>query len=57
MFLHAMHASTITMAVIVAVAALLIGFWAPGRGERQLRPARRLRTGRTRTRSRSPKTP
>lgn len=47
-FLHAMHASTITMAVIVAVAAALIGFWAPGRDGRQLRPARRIRTARVR---------
>jgi len=42
-FLHAMHASTIAMAVIVAVAAVLIGFWAPGRDGRQLRPVRRIR--------------
>lgn len=42
-FLHAMHASTNTMAVIVAVAAVLIGFWAPGRDGRQLRLARRIR--------------
>ena len=47
-FLHAMHASMITMAVIVAVAAALIGFWAPGRDGRQLRPARHIRAGRAR---------
>lgn len=48
---HAMHASTITMAVIVAVAAALIGFWAPGRDGRQLRPARRIRKARARAAS------
>lgn len=30
-FLSAMHASTMTMAVIVSVAAVLNGLWAPGR--------------------------
>jgi hypothetical protein len=29
-FMTALHASTIVMAVIVGVAALLIGLWAPG---------------------------
>ena len=41
-FLAALHASTITMAAIVAVAALLIGLWTPGRDGRQLRPVRRM---------------
>lgn len=41
-FLAALHASTITMAVIVAVAAMLVGVWAPGRDGRQLRPVRGL---------------
>ncbi|BBZ73546.1 MFS transporter [Mycobacterium paraseoulense] len=41
-FLAALHASTVTMAVIVAVAAVLIGVWAPGRDGRQLRPVRRM---------------
>lgn len=41
-FLAALHASTITMAVIVALAAALIGVWAPGRDGRQLRPVRAL---------------
>lgn len=50
-FLHAMHASTIAMAVIVAVAAVLIGFWAPGRDGSQLPLARRIRGGRARVRS------
>ena len=40
-FLAAMHASTMVMAVIVAVAAVLIGLWAPGRDERQLSLVRR----------------
>jgi EmrB/QacA subfamily drug resistance transporter len=50
-YLNAMHASTITMAVIVAVAAVLVGLWAPGRDGRQLRLARRIRTGRRRVES------
>ncbi|WP_081287383.1 MFS transporter [Mycobacterium asiaticum] len=42
-FMTAMHTSMITMAVIVGVAALLVGFWAPGRDGRQLPLARRIR--------------
>lgn len=45
-FLTAMHASTTVMAVIVAVAAILIGLWAPGRDGKQLRPVRRIVSGR-----------
>ena len=45
-FLTAMHASTIAMAVIVAVAAIVIGLWAPGRDGEQLRLVRRMRSGR-----------
>jgi EmrB/QacA subfamily drug resistance transporter len=45
-FLAALHASTITMAAIVALAAILIGIWAPGRDGRQLRPVRRMLAGR-----------
>ena len=45
-FLAAMHASTTVMAVIVAVAAVLIGLWAPGRDGRQLRLVRRALGGR-----------
>lgn len=41
-FLTAMHASTIVMAAIVGLAAVLIGLWAPGRDGRQLRPVRQL---------------
>lgn len=44
-FLAALHASTITMSAIVAVAAVLIGLWAPGRDGRQLRVVRRLLSG------------
>jgi hypothetical protein len=40
-FLTAMHASTVMMAVIAGVAAVLIGLWAPGRDGRQLRLVRR----------------
>ena len=50
-FLTALHASTITMAVIVAVAAVLIGLWAPGRDGQQLRPVRRVLSGRRQRRS------
>jgi hypothetical protein len=37
-----MHASTIVMAVIVAVISVLIGLWAPGRDGRQLPLVRRI---------------
>jgi MFS family permease len=39
-FMTAMHASTIAMALIVGVAAVLIGLWAPGRDGLQLRLVR-----------------
>lgn len=45
-FLTALHASTTVMAIMVAVAAVLIGAWAPGRDGRQLRPVRRMAAGR-----------
>jgi len=41
-FMTALHASTIVMAVIVGIAALLIGLWAPGRDGRQLSLVRRI---------------
>ncbi|MGO9506995.1 MAG: MFS transporter [Mycobacterium sp.] len=41
-FLTAMHSSTIAMAVIVGIAAVAIGLWAPGRDGRQLRFVRRI---------------
>ncbi|MFZ1175738.1 MAG: MFS transporter [Mycobacterium sp.] len=47
-FLTALHASTTVMAVIVAVAAVLIGLWAPGRHGRQLRPVGRILSHRRR---------
>ena len=40
-FMTAMHASTLAMAVIGGVAAVVIGLWAPGRDGRQLRFFRR----------------
>jgi EmrB/QacA subfamily drug resistance transporter len=47
-FLAALHTSTIAMAVIVTVAAVLIGIWAPGRDGRQLRPVRAMLSRRRR---------
>ncbi len=44
-FLTGLHASTTVMAVIVAVAAVVIGLWAPGRDGRQLPPVRRILSG------------
>ncbi|OBI63080.1 MFS transporter [Mycobacterium sp. E796] len=44
-FMTAMHASTTVMAVIVTIAAVLIGLWAPGRDGRQLKVVRRLFAG------------
>ncbi|OHU90190.1 MFS transporter [Mycobacterium talmoniae] len=41
-FLTAVQYSTWTMAIIIAVAALVIGAWAPGRDGQQLRPVRWL---------------
>src|SRR6202022_5082233 len=41
-FLRAMDSSLLVMGVIIAIAALVIGAWAPGRDGRQLRPLRRL---------------
>lgn len=41
-FLHAMQSSMTVLAVLVAVAAVLIGLWAPGRDGRQLRIVRQL---------------
>jgi EmrB/QacA subfamily drug resistance transporter len=41
-FMTAMHGSTVALAVIVGVAAVLIGLWAPGRDGQQLRLVRRI---------------
>ncbi len=45
-FLQAMQSSFLVLAVIIAVAALLIAAWAPGRDGQQLRPVRRLLSSR-----------
>ncbi|BBX65289.1 MFS transporter [Mycobacterium saskatchewanense] len=47
-FMASLHASTTALAVLVAVAAVLIGLWAPGRGGRQLRWVGRVRPGKHR---------
>jgi len=39
-FLHAMQSSLFVMAVIIAVAAVLVGVWSPGRDGTRLRPVR-----------------
>jgi len=44
-FLHAMQSSIMVLAILVAVAAAVIGLWAPGRDGRQLSLVRKL-TGR-----------
>ncbi|ORW02583.1 MFS transporter [Mycobacterium kyorinense] len=41
-FLHAMDSSFLVLAIVLAVAAALIGAWAPGRDGQQLRPVRLL---------------
>ncbi|WP_431237317.1 MFS transporter [Mycolicibacterium aichiense] len=41
-FLHAMQSSIVVLAILVALAAVLIGLWAPGRDGRQLRLVRKL---------------
>ena len=41
-FLHAMESSLLVLGLIIAVAALVIGAWAPGRDGQQLRPVRRI---------------
>jgi EmrB/QacA subfamily drug resistance transporter len=46
-FLQAMESSFLVLAVIIAVAALLIAAWAPGRDGTQLRPVRRITSRRT----------
>ncbi len=44
-FLHAMQSSIMVLAILVAIVAVVIGLWAPGRDGSQLRPIRKL-TGR-----------
>jgi len=41
-FLQAMESSLLVLGLIIAVAALVIGAWAPGRDGRQLRPVQRI---------------
>ena len=41
-FIDAMHSSLLVLGTVIAVAAVLIGLWAPGRDEQQLRPVRVL---------------
>jgi hypothetical protein len=41
-FIEAMHSSLLVLGVLVAVSAVLIGLWAPGRDDQQLRLVRRL---------------
>lgn len=40
-----MSASLLGLAVIVGISAVVIGLWAPGRDDQQLRVMRRLRGG------------
>ena len=41
-FIDAMHSSLLVLAIVIAVSAVLIGLWAPGRDDQQLRPVRLL---------------
>ncbi len=41
-FVEAMHSSLLVLAILIAVSAVLIGLWAPGRDDQQLRPVQRL---------------
>ena len=41
-FIEAMHSSLLVLGVLIAVSAVLIGLWAPGRDDQQLRPVRVL---------------
>jgi hypothetical protein len=42
-FIEAMHTSQLALAITVAVGAVAIGLWAPGRDDEQLRLVRRIR--------------
>jgi hypothetical protein len=52
-FVDAMGPSVLVLSAVVAVAAVLIGLWAPGRDDEQLRLVRRLRTRASRGRHRA----
>jgi MFS family permease len=41
-FIDAMHSSLLVLAIVIAVSAVVIGLWAPGRDDQQLRPVRAL---------------
>ncbi len=41
-FIDAMHSSLLVLGIVIAVSAVLIGLWAPGRDGQQLRPLRYL---------------
>jgi predicted MFS family arabinose efflux permease len=41
-FIDAMHSSLLVLGLLIAVSAVLIGLWAPGRDDQQLRPVRYL---------------
>jgi predicted MFS family arabinose efflux permease len=41
-FIEAMHSSLLVLGVLVAVSAVVIGLWAPGRDDQQLRAVRNL---------------
>jgi MFS family permease len=41
-FIEAMHSSLLVLGILIAVSAVLIGLWAPGRDDQQLRPVRKL---------------
>jgi hypothetical protein len=43
-FLQSMHLSLLILSVIIAVAAVFVGIWAPGRNGQQLRFVQRLRS-------------
>jgi hypothetical protein len=49
-FIDAMSSSLLVLAMVVAVSAVLIGLWAPGRNDQQLRPVRDLLARRRRRR-------
>jgi EmrB/QacA subfamily drug resistance transporter len=41
-FIEAMHSSLLVLGIVIAVSAVVIGLWAPGRDDQQLRPVRSL---------------
>jgi hypothetical protein len=43
-----MHSSLSVLGILIAVSAVLIGLWAPGRDDQQLRPVRFLLARRSR---------